>query len=125
MHLRLAYRPPLAWTELLHYLHGRALAGIEYVDLESLSYARTVRIADSEGWVQVKHIPERQQLALTVSSGLQTVLMPLIDRIRSQFDLEANPLVIAQHLQQDARLAKQIAKAPGFARAWVLSMYLS
>ncbi|TXI90313.1 MAG: DNA-3-methyladenine glycosylase 2 family protein [Burkholderiaceae bacterium] len=113
LHLRLAYRPPLAWTELLHYLHGRALAGIEYVDLESSSYARTVRIADSEGWVQVKHIPERQQLALTVSSGLQTVLMPLIDRIRSQFDLEANPLVIAQHLQQDARLAKQIAKTPG------------
>lgn len=111
--LRLAYRPPLAWPELLRYSAGRALTGIEYVDFEKLCYSRTVRIGECEGWVQLSHLPERQQLALSVSSALQSVLMPLIERLRNQFDLEANPAMIAQHLQQDPRLAAQLLKTPG------------
>ncbi|MFC3107563.1 DNA-3-methyladenine glycosylase family protein, partial [Undibacterium arcticum] len=53
------------------------------------------------------------QLRLHVSASLAGVLMPLLARVRSQFDLDANPAVIAAHLAQDAGLAPQIAAQAG------------
>lgn len=114
--LRLAYRPPFAWTDMLHYLSGRAIAGVEAVSEDgsgNLSYARSVRIDDINGWLRVQHRPEKHQLELSVSITLAHALMPLLARIRSQFDLDANPQVIAAHLASDALLAKQIAQTPG------------
>ncbi len=111
--LRLAYRPPYAWLELLQYLHGRAMVGIEAVDFMSSSYLRTVKLGDSIGWIRVSHLPQSQQLSLTISAGLHKVLMPLIDRVRNQFDLEANPAMITAHLMKDEALAKQLQRTPG------------
>ncbi len=111
--LRLAYRPPLAWKELLQYLSGRAMAGIEYVDFETASYLRTVQLGDASGWIKVSHLPESQQLSLSISAGLHRVLLPLLERVRNQFDLEANPAMIAEHLGQDRILARQLHATPG------------
>jgi AraC family transcriptional regulator of adaptative response / DNA-3-methyladenine glycosylase II len=41
------------------------------------------------------------------------VLTSLLARVRSQFDLDANPAVIEAHLGQDSLLARQICLAPG------------
>ena len=111
--LRLAYRPPYAWQELLSYLKGRAMLGLEEVDMEQSCYMRTVKISDSSGWIRVSHLPASQQLLVSVSAGLHKVLMPLIERVRNQFDLEANPAMISQYLHQDPLLTKQIDKTPG------------
>ena len=40
--LTLAYRPPLAWEAMLHFLSGRAVAGVEAV--VGRSYLRTVAV---------------------------------------------------------------------------------
>ncbi|MFA9275103.1 MAG: bifunctional transcriptional activator/DNA repair enzyme AdaA, partial [Candidatus Aquirickettsiella gammari] len=111
--LRLAYRPPYAWDALLNYLNGRAMAGLEQVDLQQSCYRRSVRIDDKQGWIQVSHDVEKQQLRLDISAGLSSVLLPLLAKIRQQFDVEANPVLIAQHLQHDPLLAQQIARTPG------------
>jgi len=109
--LRLAYRPPYQWEHLLRYLSGRAIPGAESV--QRGAYARSVRIADAEGWLRVTHATDRQQLALEVSMSLAPHLMPLLARVRNQFDLDANPAVIEAHLLQDSMLAAYIAAAPG------------
>ena len=51
--LRLGYRPPLRFGELLAFFRDRALAGVELVDSES--YARTVRI-EIPGGLSLIHI---------------------------------------------------------------------
>lgn len=111
--LRLAYRPPYAWDALLQYLHGRAMTGLEYVDLQRACYRRSVQLDGKQGWIQVSHLEEKQQLQLDIAPSLSTVLLPLLARIRQQFDVEANPGVIAQHLQQDPLLAAQMERTPG------------
>lgn len=111
--LRLAYRPPYAWDAFLSYLHGRAMSGLEQVDLQRGCYRRTVQIEGKCGWVQVSHLPEKQQLLLEIAPTLSGVLLPLLAKIRQQFDLEANPVVIAEHLQQDPKLAQQLERTPG------------
>src|SRR4051812_40276715 len=53
--LRLIYRPPLAWGELLDYLSRRAVPGVEAVETAEQSYARTVSIGRHSGWLLVQH----------------------------------------------------------------------
>ena len=116
--LRLAYRPPYAWDALLAYLKGRAMLGLEAVisspsAAEGSAYVRSVQLDGKYGWIRVTHLPERCQLALQVAPSLSSVLMPLLARVRTQFDLEANPSVIQSHLASDPLLAAQMARTPG------------
>lgn len=114
--LRLAYRPPFAWAEMLRYLSERAIPGVEAVIEQPaglLFYARSVRLADTTGWLRVAHLPAKNQLELSLSPTLAHALMPLVARVRSQFDLDANPEMIAAHLSIDPLLATQIGRVQG------------
>lgn len=109
--LRLAYRPPFHWDGMLRYFGGRAIPGVEQV--QDGAYMRSVRIGAYEGWLRVTHLPARKQLALEVAPSLLPALMPLVTRVRAQFDLDANPTAIEEHLCHDALLARRIAILPG------------
>jgi AraC family transcriptional regulator of adaptative response / DNA-3-methyladenine glycosylase II len=111
--LRLAYRPPYDWPRILAYLAGRAIAGVEAVQQQTQTYMRSVSIGAASGWLRVSHLEPRRQLAIETSSSLSAVLMPLLARLRSQFDLDANPAVIENHLRGDRLLATRIAATPG------------
>jgi len=113
--LRLAYRPPYAWDALARYLAGRAIAGVETVQDAggTLAYGRSVHLDGCSGWLRITHLPERQQLQAEIATTLSPVLMPLVARLRSQFDLDANPAAIATHLGDDPLLAPAIARHPG------------
>jgi AraC family transcriptional regulator of adaptative response / DNA-3-methyladenine glycosylase II len=109
--LRLAYRPPYAWRETLDYLGGRAIPGIELTEHDA--YLRTVQMDGVTGWLRVTHLAQRGQLQLDVAPQLAPRLMPLLARVRSQFDLDANPAVIELHLGDDPMLAAVIKAIPG------------
>ncbi|HWV62928.1 MAG TPA: AlkA N-terminal domain-containing protein [Oxalicibacterium sp.] len=115
MILRLAYRPPFAWEEMTAYLAGRAVPGVEKVETVSgeRRYLRSIRLGDADGWLSVRHVPAKRQLELSLAVSLAHVLMPLMARLRAQFDLDANPEVIAAHLSPDPLLAQRLAAAPG------------
>jgi AraC family transcriptional regulator of adaptative response / DNA-3-methyladenine glycosylase II len=109
--LRLAYRPPFNWDAILRYLATRAVPHVEAVQGEVVM--RSVRIGDASGWMHVSHNPAKSQLELQLSAALAPVLMPLIARVRAQFDLDANPAVIEAHLGSDALLAAHMQSLPG------------
>jgi len=117
--LRLAYRAPFAWDTMLDYLAGRVIAGVEAIEGSpgQRYYVRSIQLMHGqrglEGWLKVSHLAKEQQLEIQVSSQFSPVLMPLLDKIRQQFDLDANPSVIEQHLCSDPLLAKQIGRTPG------------
>ncbi len=111
--LRLAFRPPFNWDEMLRYLATRGIPGVEAVDLVAQTYMRSVQHDTASGWVRVRHLPAKQQLELEVAPTLAPQLMPLLSRVRTQFDLDANPAAIEAHLRQDPLLALHIEAAPG------------
>lgn len=111
--LRLAYRPPYNWPEMLRYLATRGIPGVEAIDFDTQSYARSVRIEKAEGWLRVRNLEAKNQLELEVAPQLAPHLMFLLSQVRTQFDLDANPTVIEAHLMQDALLAKQVKAVPG------------
>jgi AraC family transcriptional regulator of adaptative response / DNA-3-methyladenine glycosylase II len=115
--LRLAYRPPFDWPGMLQYLLPRALRGVEVIDLAQLSYRRTVWHPAGEGWMMLRQDPKRHQLILELAPELMPVLaqilMPLLARVRQQFDLDANPGVIEAHLSQEPMFARHLSEHPG------------
>jgi AraC family transcriptional regulator of adaptative response / DNA-3-methyladenine glycosylase II len=109
--LRLDYRPPLDWEQLLRFLRGRAIPGVEHVG--DSEYRRTVRLGGTRGWLTVRHDGKRPALLAEVSLSLAGVLMPVAARLRTLFDLDAQPTVIAECLGRDPLLAKQVQAHPG------------
>jgi AraC family transcriptional regulator of adaptative response / DNA-3-methyladenine glycosylase II len=94
--LRLAWRPPLDVDALLGFHARRAIAGVETVT--GLSLHRTLALvhhgASFAGWLEARFVPERREVALTVSPSLAPALAAVIARLRQAFDLDADPALI-------------------------------
>ena len=99
--LSLGYRPPYIWRQMLSFLAGRAIAGVEVV--QDGKYFRTVRILTSEnkqisGWIRVGNNPDKNALSVTPSQELLPVLPQVLARIRYLFDTHCDPLAISETL---------------------------
>ncbi len=99
--LALGYRPPYRWDEMLHFLAGRAITGVEVV--EKGTYARTVRmlLADGKpvnGWIRVRNLPDKNVLTVTMSERLLPVLPQVLARVRHLFDLYCDPEAVFESL---------------------------
>ncbi len=109
--LRLSYRPPYDWEEILKFLRARMVRNVEFVTAES--YARTVRLGKRTGWIKVAHLPEKHGLVVEFTHTLSPVLPALLGRLRNLFDLTARPDLIAAHLMKDKLLKQSVTKNPG------------
>ena len=108
--LRLAYRPPFAWRELLAYLGGRATPSVEMADQRR--YARTVAIESRTGWIEVRP-GSGNSLEVLASPVLAPCLASVLARLRQVFDLDAEPQLIAEHLRRDQFLRPMLRRHPG------------
>ncbi|MDR0350992.1 MAG: hypothetical protein LBH64_05500, partial [Coriobacteriales bacterium] len=112
--VHIGYRQPYRYDLLLDFLAFRAIAGVEVV--RDGVYSRSVSLplalaqldaasplgADSGnakvGWIQVRDLPERNCLALTLSAGLSS-LLPLVNaKVKWLFDTDCEPDVIRKGL---------------------------
>ena len=109
--LRLRYRPPYDWDSMLAYLQPRAIAGVEVV--ENGTYRRTVEIDGFTGSVEVRHLPQRQSLGVTIRFPNVPSLPAIVTRVRRLFDLGADIETIDAHLSRDPLLAPLVARRPG------------
>ncbi len=111
LRLRLAYRPPLAWAELLGHFAARAIPGVEAV-VEG-SYLRTVAIGAQPAWLRVSPAAAGDALTVEFAPEMASHLYPALHRLRAVFDLDANPARIAGHLAADPTLRPLVAQRPG------------
>lgn len=102
LRLRLEYRQPFAWPALLAFLRARAIPGVEHVTADA--YQRTMAGAGqgaAPGMITVRADPARPALVAEVSPVLAGALMSIATRLRRLFDLDADPLAIAEGLGRD------------------------
>jgi AraC family transcriptional regulator, regulatory protein of adaptative response / DNA-3-methyladenine glycosylase II len=111
LRLVLAYRPPFNWESLIQFLAARAIPGVECVIDDR--YLRTVAIGEHRGWLSVSPVAGRHQLSVQLSTMLTPALPSILARLRSLFDLDCRPDLIASHLQRDARLRPLVKRNPG------------
>ena len=111
MTLRLAYRPPLAFGEMLAFFARRAIPGIERVT--STSYERVMGSPERLVWIRVTAGMERPELLLEISQTDPRQIPEIVHRVRTIFDLDADLSAAHQVLNSDRLLAKCIAQRPG------------
>lgn len=118
--LRLGYRPPYDLGAMLEFLRGRALPGVERVDADA--YLRVFGDADAPGWLRVSawrgpgdvaRDEPVHALKLEVHGCPPSRLLPLVERVRRMFDLDADPVAINAALARDARLRPLVRSRPG------------
>lgn len=109
--LRLRYRPPYDWDNMLAFLQAHAIAGVEVVN--DGSYLRTIESEGAAGSIAVVHLPKQQSLEVTILFPKVTSLPAIVGRVRRLFDLAANIDTIDQHLSADLVLASLIRQRPG------------
>lgn len=100
--LALGYRPPYPWNEMLRFLAGRAIPGVELVQDDT--YMRTAHFVTTSGkplygWVQVGNRPRANALTVTVSHTLLPVLPQVLARVKHLFDLYCDPEPVYEQLQ--------------------------
>jgi len=111
LELRLAYRPPYAWDDLLAFLAARAIPGVERV--ERGAYRRSFRQGPAVGWLEVSPLPTAHQLRVRIHVHGALRLIDLARRLRALFDLGAAPDAITASLRDDRALSAALRASPG------------
>jgi len=111
LELRLAYRPPYAWEDLLAFLAARAIPGVECV--AGGAYRRSFRQGTAVGWVDVSPLAPAHQLRVRIHVDGALRLIDLARRLRALFDLGAAPDAIGASLRDDRALSAALRAAPG------------
>jgi AraC family transcriptional regulator of adaptative response / DNA-3-methyladenine glycosylase II len=109
--LRLAYRRPLAASELHAFLALRAIPGIEHGD--ATSYRRSLRLTHGRGTVELSVGPDQSGVHAVFSLDDLRDLTSAIARCRHLFNLDADPLAVDEVLGADRLLRPLVASAPG------------
>ncbi len=110
--LRLGYRPPYAFDAMLDFMRTRALPAVETVDAHS--YARAFGTPEAPGWLRLDAWPDgAHALRLQLHCPQPAQLLGVVTRLRRMFDLDANPLLIAQTFAPDPLLGPLCARRPG------------
>jgi AraC family transcriptional regulator, regulatory protein of adaptative response / DNA-3-methyladenine glycosylase II len=109
--LKLPYRAPLAYADLLAFLARRAIPGVERVGADV--YARTVAVDGRPGRLEVRRAAGDGPLLLSAWGVAGGDLYAMVTRVRRLFDLDADPRIIDAHLARDPRLAASVLARPG------------
>jgi AraC family transcriptional regulator of adaptative response / DNA-3-methyladenine glycosylase II len=107
----LAYRPPYDWDSLLAFLEARATPGVESV--KDGWYHRSIRLGAQNGFLSVAPKPDLHMLEVRIRFPDPSQLMEIISRVRTMFDLAADPEIITRHLSRDPLLEPFVRQFPG------------
>jgi AraC family transcriptional regulator, regulatory protein of adaptative response / DNA-3-methyladenine glycosylase II len=109
--LQLAYRPLFNWPLLVGLLTDEATPGVESVC--DRAYCRTIAIGQRAGWFKVCPLLDRNLLCLSLQLPDYTRLKNVMERVRTMFDLDANPDQIAHQLAEHPHCASLVRHAAG------------
>ena len=116
--IELSYRPPFSWEDHLRFYRAHIITGVEEVSNEV--YSRVFRKYGTLGYIEIAQIPEKHAISARVVAEDMKCLYPLTQNIRQMFDLNTDPLLIANAFQSAQRLDDMIKHSPGLrlSRFW-------
>jgi AraC family transcriptional regulator of adaptative response / DNA-3-methyladenine glycosylase II len=109
--LKLTFRPPYAWDVMLNFYRQRCITGVEAVN--DTTYARSFTLGECSGYYEVRLAEEGHALEVDINYPDASQLQNIVTMLRQQFDLNANPDLIAARLGTHPVLAKIQKQIPG------------
>jgi AraC family transcriptional regulator of adaptative response / DNA-3-methyladenine glycosylase II len=109
--LSLSYRPPYDFAALLDFYRVHRVADLEHFD--GGSYRRLVALDGKVGWVTVRDDPERYRLWVDVDFPDTAQLHVIVGRVRRMFDVDCDPVLVANSLEADPDVKRIWRRHPG------------
>jgi AraC family transcriptional regulator, regulatory protein of adaptative response / DNA-3-methyladenine glycosylase II len=109
--LRLGFRAPLNWPLLQALLEAEATPGVEEVNRRA--YRRTVLVNGFPGWLEAGPVDRGDYLKLSLALPEYSHLRDVLAQVRRMFDLDADPMRIAQQLVHEPIVGPLIRTWPG------------
>ena len=116
--ISLAFRPPYDWQTIMRFYLTHPIPGVERVTEDS--FERVFRVGNTIGFLQVRAVIDEPQLKLTTTTADPNILSEVISRVRRMFDLDSDPVLIANCFARAPVLAKLCERFPGLRlpRGW-------
>lgn len=107
----LPYRPPFDFERLLQFYRSHAMGSLEqYGEGHML---RFIRFGQNEGYIRISNDAKNHSLKVEIDFSDVSAIHGIIARVRRMFDLDSDPLLIANTFDADPELSKLLKKYPG------------
>ena len=116
--INLAFRPPYDWQTIIRFYMSHPIPGVERVTGDS--FERVFRAGKTIGFFQVQAMVNEPQLKLKIVTADPKIVFEVVRRVRKMFDLDSDPVLIANCFAQVPVLAKLCERFPGLRlpRGW-------
>src|SRR5690606_17256831 len=111
MVLTLGYRPPFDFAGMLAFYRRHAVEGLETFSAEGMT--RIVSLGGKTGRISVSDDPLRNRLRVAYDFPDTAAVGAILNRIRRMFDLDSDPLLVANAMARDRALAALHKRRPG------------
>lgn len=111
LRLTLSYRPPFDFQTLWAFYRNHGVGELEH--FESGRMTRVISYGGEVGTVSISDDPERSQLVVDIDFPNTRYLPNILAKIRDVFDLDSDPVAIANALEVDPKMKKLLRKHPG------------
>ena len=109
--ITLPYRPPFDFEGLLRIYRSHRTGELEFFESERMH--RVFELEGKVGEVVIADDPERSRLLLEIDFPDSTAIHAIVARVRAMFDLDSDPLIVANSLETDSSLRRLLKKHPG------------
>lgn len=111
LRLSLSYRPPFDFQGLLDHYRSHRVASLECFDDRSM--ARVIEFGGAVGSISVTDQPETSSVLVVVDFPETRELQSILARVRDFFDLDSDPVVLANAFERSPGLRKLLRAHPG------------
>jgi AraC family transcriptional regulator of adaptative response / DNA-3-methyladenine glycosylase II len=109
--LSLSYRPPFDFVGLMRSYEAHRMGKLEW--FENNRMHRVVEFGGKVGIIMVSNDPENSRLWVDIDFPDTKMLHAIVSRVRHLFDLDSDPLVVANSLRRDPKIKNLLKKHAG------------
>jgi AraC family transcriptional regulator of adaptative response / DNA-3-methyladenine glycosylase II len=109
--IALPYRPPFDFEAILASYRSHRIGNLEAFDLSSMH--RIVELDGKVGTISISNDGGKSQLELNIDFPDHSKICTIVSRVRALFDLDSDPILVANQLETDPKLKALIKKHPG------------
>ena len=109
--LTLAYRPPYDFKGLLSFYKAHQIGLLERFENDKM--IRIVEFDEKVGEVIISNDESTHSLKVEIDFPDNSYILSILSRVRAMFDLDSDPVIIANALESDPAIKKILKKHPG------------
>ena len=109
--INLPFKSPYDWQSIFRFYQSHPIPGIERVTENS--FARLFRIEHTIGFVRVRAMVDKPHLKVRILSCDRKIRFEVVRRVRKMFDVDCDPILVAQSFARSPLLARLCDRFPG------------